>query len=192
MFQQLESAVKRRVVVAALTITMLVLIIVICAAVIIINSESDKTDAQYYNSGAVAADVGKCSDIGVEILRKGGTAIDSAVATLLCQGATNVHSSGIGGGLFMVVYIKKLGKAWFYNGREKAPANASKDMFVNNSQSKQGEVKLTEKTISSNPRFPKYFLYKAQSGFKNTEDLVCHYYYRSIISGRTRRSKCHV
>ena len=136
----MKSAVKTKVVVAVLTVTMLGLIIAICAAVIIINSESDETDAPYYNRGAVAADVGMCSDIGVEILKKGGTAVDSAVATLFCQGATNVHSSGIGGGLFMVVYVKKLRKAWFYNGREKAPANASQDMFVNNTQSKQGEV----------------------------------------------------
>ena len=94
----------------------------------------------------------------------------------------------------MVVYVKKLGKAWFYNGREKAPANASEDMFVNNTQSKQGEVKLTEKMILYNPRFPKHLLYKdvAQSGFKNTKDFVCHYFYRSIISGSTRRSKCNV
>ena len=58
----MRSTVKKRVAVAAVTVTMLVLIIVICAAVIIINSESDERDAPYYTSGAVAADVGKCSE----------------------------------------------------------------------------------------------------------------------------------
>jgi gamma-glutamyltranspeptidase/glutathione hydrolase/leukotriene-C4 hydrolase len=147
----IEAVTKSRVV-AVVIAAMLVLITLICVLVTILHSESDEsyeTDAPHFTTGAVAADVGMCSDIGVKILKKGGTAVDSAIATLFCQGATNVHSSGIGGGLFMVVYTKKLGKAWFYNGREKAPAAANETMFVNNSQaSQQGNTESTEHASS--------------------------------------------
>ncbi len=140
-----RAILKKKVLIVGVTITILVLLIVISVILIIDHSENEETDAPYFSTGAVAADVGTCSDVGVKILKKGGTAVDSAVATVFCQGATNLHSSGIGGGLFMVVYVKKLGKAWFYNGREKAPANATRDMFVNNTQaSKQGKVKPRE------------------------------------------------
>jgi gamma-glutamyltranspeptidase/glutathione hydrolase/leukotriene-C4 hydrolase len=136
-----KTLLKRQVLLPILTITTLLSLTLICVTLIITRSENDETDATYFSTAAVAADVGMCSDIGVKILKKGGTAVDSAVATLFCQGATNIHSSGIGGGLFMVVYVKKLGKAWFYNGREKAPAKATRDMFVNNTRaSTQGTV----------------------------------------------------
>ena len=45
---------------------------------------------------AVAADVGVCSETGVDVLRKGGNAVDAAVATTLCLGVVNGQSSGIG------------------------------------------------------------------------------------------------
>ena len=125
-----------------LIMTSLILITLICVIIIITRSETDKEeDAKYFSKAAVASDVGKCSDIGVEILKKGGTAVDSAIATLFCQGTINMQSSGIGGGLFMVVYNKTLGKAWFYNGREKAPANSTRDMFVNKTQASKKGIK---------------------------------------------------
>lgn len=133
---------KKQILLPVMTITFFLVIILTCVILIITLSdskESNETDDSYHTNGAVAADVGNCSDIGVKILKRNGSAVDSAIATLFCQGVTNVHSSGIGGGLFMVVYVKKLGKAWFYNGREKAPANANRDMFVNNTlAAKQG------------------------------------------------------
>ncbi|GAA5977199.1 hypothetical protein JCM10908_004892 [Rhodotorula pacifica] len=55
-----------------------------------------------YN-GAVASEEQRCSDIGVDILRENGTAVDAAIATALCVGVVNSFSSGIGGGGFMVI-----------------------------------------------------------------------------------------
>ena len=140
--RMLQNAFKGRVFWPVVLTTTLILLSVIGVAIILTRPENEQADGTtYYHSGAVAADVGMCSDIGVKILKDGGTAVDSAIATLFCQGATNIHSSGIGGGLFMVVYDKKLGKAWFYNGREKAPAKATRDMFVNNTEAaKNGTV----------------------------------------------------
>uniref|UniRef100_A0A0N5BFC2 Gamma-glutamyltranspeptidase 1 n=1 Tax=Strongyloides papillosus TaxID=174720 RepID=A0A0N5BFC2_STREA len=85
-----------------------------------------------YKKAAVASDNGLCSEIGRDILLKGGNAVDSAVATLLCIGVVNPQSSGLGGGLIMTVYIKKLKKCITLDARETAPKKAFEKMFVNN------------------------------------------------------------
>ena len=79
----------------------------------------------------MAADDGRCSTIGVNILRKNGTAVDAAIASLFCIGVINMHSAGIGGGAVMVVYNRANKTSEYFNFREKAPKNASQDMFVN-------------------------------------------------------------
>ncbi|EEC18510.1 gamma-glutamyltranspeptidase precursor, putative, partial [Ixodes scapularis] len=62
----------------------------------------------------------------------GGTIADVAVATLLCMGVVLPHSMGMGGGFLATVYTRKTRKAQTLIAREKAPAAASKDMFVSN------------------------------------------------------------
>lgn len=86
-----------------------------------------------YARGAVATDAGQCSEIGRDILKKNGTAVDATVASLFCVGVINMHSTGIGGGGFMVVYSKKSNSAKVINFRETAPSKANSSMFVNNS-----------------------------------------------------------
>ncbi|XP_078614594.1 glutathione hydrolase 1 proenzyme-like [Branchiostoma floridae x Branchiostoma japonicum] len=82
-----------------------------------------------YTQAAVAADAGRCSEIGRDILKNGGSVVDSAIATLLCIGLFNAHSMGIGGGFFMTVYNKENNAAEVINARETAPARASENMF---------------------------------------------------------------
>lgn len=64
------------------------------------------------------------------MLKDGGSAIDAAIATLLCEGVILPHSLGIGGGFVATIYTKKTGKVESLIARETAPAAAHQDMFI--------------------------------------------------------------
>src|SRR5882757_2537142 len=67
---------------------------------------------------------------GVEILRRGGTAIDAAVTVQMVLGLVEPQASGIGGGGFLLHYDGATGAITVYDGRETAPAGASPTMFL--------------------------------------------------------------
>lgn len=100
------------------------------------NKHNSHTDVVESDQGVVAADDGRCSEIGVSMLRKGGHAVDAAVATALCVGVVNPMASGIGGGSFMIVRSSSASQAESYDMRETAPAAASQDMYDNDIQAK--------------------------------------------------------
>ncbi|XP_013421785.1 glutathione hydrolase 1 proenzyme isoform X2 [Lingula anatina] len=87
-----------------------------------------------YDSAAVASDVEECSVVGKQFLKRGGTAIDGVIATLLCVGVHNIHSMGLGGGFFMVYYDRRRRKVMTIDAREKAPIAASKFMYNHNKE----------------------------------------------------------
>ena len=62
---------------------------------------------------------------GCEVLKKGGSAIDAAIATQMVLNIVEPQSSGIGGGAFMLSYDRKTGNVTAYDGRETAPAAAT-------------------------------------------------------------------
>ncbi|QIX00028.1 hypothetical protein AMS68_005545 [Peltaster fructicola] len=82
------------------------------------------------SSGAVASESAVCSQIGIDILKQGGNAADSMVATTLCVGVIASYHSGIGGGGFMLVRDEE-GCYEFIDFRETAPAAATTNMFKN-------------------------------------------------------------
>ncbi|MEM9217134.1 MAG: gamma-glutamyltransferase [Cyanobacteria bacterium P01_F01_bin.150] len=77
--------------------------------------------------GAVATVDPFATQVGIDILSKGGNAIDAAVATAAALGVVEPFSCGIGGGDFML--IKRPSRILSLDGREQAPASASPDMF---------------------------------------------------------------
>jgi gamma-glutamyltranspeptidase/glutathione hydrolase len=66
---------------------------------------------------------------GVEILRKGGSATDAAIATMLALNVVEPQSSGIGGGAFIVRYAAATGRTDTIDGREAAPKAADGRWF---------------------------------------------------------------
>uniref|UniRef100_A0A803NTZ6 Glutathione hydrolase n=2 Tax=Cannabis sativa TaxID=3483 RepID=A0A803NTZ6_CANSA len=81
--------------------------------------------------GVVAADDGRCSEVGASFLRQNGHAVDAAVATALCLGVVNPASSGIGGGGFMILRSSSTMQTQAFDFRETAPLAASEDMYAN-------------------------------------------------------------
>ena len=78
----------------------------------------------------VASEHELASQIGAEILRSGGNAVDAAIATSFAVCVLNSSSCGIGGGGFMLIYLAAEKKAVALDYRETAPAAASRDMYV--------------------------------------------------------------
>ena len=67
---------------------------------------------------------------GIEVLRKGGSAVDAAIAVQAMLSLVEPQSSGVGGGAFMNYYDARTKQLTIYDGREVAPAQASESMFV--------------------------------------------------------------
>jgi gamma-glutamyltranspeptidase/glutathione hydrolase len=69
-------------------------------------------------------------EAGIEILKKGGHAVDAAITVHTVLGLVEPQSSGLGGGGFMLVYEHDERSLTFHDGRETAPAGATVDMFM--------------------------------------------------------------
>ncbi|MFK2877404.1 gamma-glutamyltransferase [Rhodanobacter hydrolyticus] len=78
--------------------------------------------------GMVVSDQHLASDVGVEILKEGGNAVDAAVAVGFAQAVVNPCCGNIGGGGFMLVHLAN-GQNVFLDFREKAPLKATPTMF---------------------------------------------------------------
>ena len=86
------------------------------------------------NGGAVAAPDQYGAEVAAQILKKGGNAVDAAVATAFTLAVTYPEAGNIGGGGFMTMYID--GKPYFLDYRETAPKAASRDMYLDD----KGEI----------------------------------------------------
>ncbi|MFL2707986.1 MAG: gamma-glutamyltransferase [Gammaproteobacteria bacterium TMED226] len=83
------------------------------------------------NSGMVVSQNNFSSDIGVEILSKGGNAIDAAVAVGFSLAITLPRAGNLGGGGFMLVYLKEKDEIFYIDYRSKSPLNSSIDNIFN-------------------------------------------------------------
>lgn len=80
--------------------------------------------------GMVSSESALASDVGVAVLRKGGNAVDAAVAVGFALAVTMPNSGNIGGGGFMILHDGKTGKDTAIDFREMAPAAATRNMYL--------------------------------------------------------------
>ena len=81
--------------------------------------------------GMVVAQEGTAAKIGVDILRRGGNAVDAAVAVGFALAVTLPRAGNLGGGGFMLVYLAKEKTTAAIDYREAAPAGTRADIFLN-------------------------------------------------------------
>ena len=79
--------------------------------------------------GVVASVQPLATEAGIRTFEAGGNAVDAAVATALTLGVVDGHDSGLGGGCFMLIRLAS-GEIVALDGREMAPAAATRDMFL--------------------------------------------------------------
>lgn len=91
-------------------------------------------------SGMVVSTDEYATDVGVEVLRAGGNAIDAAIAVQFALAVVNPEAGNIGGGGFMVIRTAS-GETAAVDFREKAPLAATRDMFLD------AEGNLTDRSV---------------------------------------------
>jgi gamma-glutamyltranspeptidase/glutathione hydrolase len=78
----------------------------------------------------IAAADPRAVDAGLEILKKGGSALDAAIAAEAVLGLVEPQSSGLGGGALMLTYNLRTDAVRFFDGRETAPSGANAQLFI--------------------------------------------------------------
>lgn len=110
-----------------------------------------KKASVYAKNGLATSAHPVASQVGGDILKMGGNAIDAAVATQFALSVVHPAAGNIGGGGFMVFRDKK-GKTFTLDYREKAPENASRDMYLDeNKNVKAGQLSWVGHLASGTP-----------------------------------------
>ncbi len=89
-----------------------------------------KTPTSVGYGGAVTSVDPEASKVGLQVLERGGNAVDAAVATAAALGVTEPYSAGLGGGGYFVFYDAHSGKVRTIDGRETAPQDMPHDAFI--------------------------------------------------------------
>ncbi|HAB53482.1 MAG: gamma-glutamyltransferase [Ignavibacteria bacterium RIFOXYB2_FULL_35_12] len=108
---------------------------------------ADAPDPVRRKNGMVVSASNLASKVGLQVLKKGGNAVDAAVAVGFALAVTYPSAGNIGGGGFMVIHLKD-GKNITIDYREKAPINAASEMYFD----EKGSVdtnKIQEGVLSS-------------------------------------------
>ena len=90
---------------------------------------TEKTPVSRGTGGAVSSVDPEATRIGLRVLKRGGNAVDAAVATAAALGVTEPYSAGIGGGGYFVLYRAATGRVTTIDGRETAPQSMPRNAF---------------------------------------------------------------
>ncbi|MFP6658918.1 MAG: gamma-glutamyltransferase [Pirellulales bacterium] len=109
-------------------------------SVVVVAVANARGDDQHWSTGSrgmVATVHPLATEGAVNVMRRGGNAVDGAVAAALILGVVDPQNSGIGGGCFILIRLAD-GEMIAIDGRETAPAAAHRDMYLRNGQPQQG------------------------------------------------------
>ena len=107
-------------------------------------------DPIFAENGMVVSTSKQASEIGIRILKQGGNAIDAACALGFALAVTSSSNGNIGGGGFMVTYLAD-GTVFTLDYREKAPAAAYRDMFLDDNGNVIKDMSLKTRASSGVP-----------------------------------------
>ncbi len=100
--------------------------------------------------GMVASVDAMATQVGVEILKQGGNAVDAAIAVGFALAVTHPQAGNLGGGGFMLLRTAS-GRTAAIDFREMAPARASRDMFLDKQGNADSKLSLTSHLASGTP-----------------------------------------
>ncbi len=103
-------------------------------------SGSDRVHPVYAENGMVSAQESVAAQIGLDILKAGGNAIDAGVAVAFALAVTLPRAGNIGGGGFMIVHDAETGETKAIDYREMAPSSADRDMFLDDEGNADSEL----------------------------------------------------
>src|SRR6266542_1625812 len=139
-----------------------------CALVVAIATAGHAAE---FRHGMVSSIHTLATEAGVNVLKSGGNAIDAAVAVGFTLGVVNAENSGIGGGCFMLIRLAN-GKFVAIDGREKAPAAATRDLFIRGGKA-DTQLSQTGALASGVPGEVAAFEYAARKhGRKKLSELI--------------------
>ncbi|CAX56899.1 gamma-glutamyltransferase [Erwinia pyrifoliae] len=110
-------------------------------AIYTLHAQAASAPAVEARHGMVVSSQAIASQVGVDILKQGGNAIDAAVAVGYAQAVVNPCCGNIGGGGFMLIHLAG-GKETFINFRETAPAAARADMYLDDKGQVRSDASL--------------------------------------------------
>ena len=113
-------------------------------------AEADVFHPVRAENGMVASQDSLATQVGVDILKQGGNAVDAAVAVGFALAVTHPQAGNIGGGGFMMLRTKD-GKTTAIDFREMAPEKATRDMFLDAQGNADSKKSLTSHLASGTP-----------------------------------------
>ena len=103
-------------------------------------------------------------EAGLQILDKGGSALDAAVAVQAMLGLVEPQSSGVGGGGFLLYYDAHTGKVSAIDGRERAPLGATPGMFLRERQADVVRGGGAQRPLDRRARDHRHAVHRAREG----------------------------